>query len=81
MIEISTDRLDRVFVRWHGGGPFTVLDRDGTATVEHGLAGEAEWSAGPRYDCGDCCWADPHPPEPAPRARPVTTVNLPGEPA
>jgi len=42
-VEISTDRDGRVYARWHGGGPWTVLDGHGTVTTESGLAGIDEW--------------------------------------
>lgn len=49
-MDITTDRDGRVYVRWHGGGPWTVLDRDGTVTEEVGMGGERRWYAEPLPD-------------------------------
>lgn len=43
-MEISTDPDGRVYVRWHDGGPFTVLDPDGSVTTDHGMGGETTWA-------------------------------------
>lgn len=42
-MEISTDPDGRVYVRWHDGGAFTVLDRDRSVHEEFGLGGAIEW--------------------------------------
>jgi hypothetical protein len=43
-MEISTDPDGRVYVRWHDGGPFTVLDPDGSVSVDRGVGGSTEWA-------------------------------------
>lgn len=41
--EISTDADGTVYVRWHGG-PYTVLDPDGTVSAELGMGGRQQWA-------------------------------------
>lgn len=51
-MEISTDPDGTVYVRRHGGGPWTVLHPDGTVTSEVGLGGREEWDSGEQYEAG-----------------------------
>lgn len=44
-MEISTDPDGAVYVRWIGGGIWTVLTEDGQVTREHGLGGRTQWFA------------------------------------
>ena len=50
MMEISTDPDGRVYVRWAAGGPYTVLDPDGSVSAEHGIGGRQEWIEPPEAD-------------------------------
>lgn len=84
MIEISVDQSDRVFVRWHGGGAWTVLDRDGSVTEEATALAAAPWRAVPEPDEFDdflfgAEFAEAEGPVADLSApRPIRTVNLPG---
>jgi len=43
-MNISTNPDGTVYVRWHDGGPYTVLDERGTVTRESGMGGITQWA-------------------------------------
>lgn len=77
MMDIATDHMGSVYVRWDDGGPWAVLHRDGTVTCHTGLGGATEWE--PVEAVVDCCgWDGDDVPGPAPRPTPgLRTVELP----